>query len=57
MKIISTNTAIPTTFNWNGKEETTGIYKKPTNKPIYLTENDVKGDEGGTSVQIDFSEI
>ncbi|MGA1227128.1 MAG: MOSC domain-containing protein [Tamlana sp.] len=45
MKIISTNTAIPTTFNWNGKEETTGIYKKPTNKPIYLTENDVKGDE------------
>lgn len=45
MKIISTNTAIPTTFNWNGKEETTGIYKKPTNKPICLTENDVKGDE------------
>jgi MOSC domain-containing protein YiiM len=45
MKIISTNIAKPTTFIWNGKEETTGIYKKPTNKPIYLTENDVKGDE------------
>ncbi len=30
---------------WNGKEETTGIYKKPTGKPIYLTKNDVLTDE------------
>ncbi|GAA4816594.1 MOSC domain-containing protein [Litoribaculum gwangyangense] len=45
MKIISTNIAKPVTFIWNGKEESTGIYKKPTTKPIYLTENDVKGDE------------
>ena len=45
MKIISTNTAKPTTFIWNGQEETTGIYKVPTNNPIYLTKNDVKGDE------------
>ena len=45
MKIISTNIAKPTTFIWNGKEETTGIYKTPTNKPIYLAKNDVKGDE------------
>ena len=45
MKIISTNIAKPTTFIWNGKEETTGIYKMPTNKSIYLTKNDVKGDE------------
>jgi len=45
MKIISTNLAKPTTFIWNGKEETTGIYKKPTGKPIYLTKNDVLTDE------------
>ncbi|MCF7560369.1 MOSC domain-containing protein [Sabulilitoribacter multivorans] len=45
MKIISTNIAKPVTFIWNGKEETTGIYKKPTNQPIYLTKNDIKGDE------------
>jgi MOSC domain-containing protein YiiM len=45
MKIISTNIAKPTTFIWNGKKETTGIYKKPTNKPIYLTKNDVLNDE------------
>lgn len=45
MKIISTNIGKPTTFIWNGKEETTGIYKMPTNKPIYLTKNDVISDE------------
>lgn len=45
MKIISTNVGKPTTFIWNGQEETTGIYKKPTDKPIYLTKNDVAHDE------------
>tara|TARA_R110000868_G_scaffold407465_2_gene688955 strand:- start:4131 stop:4772 length:642 start_codon:yes stop_codon:yes gene_type:complete len=45
LKIISTNIAKPTTFIWNGKEETTGIYKKPTNQPIFLTKNDIMGDE------------
>jgi MOSC domain-containing protein YiiM len=45
MKIISTNIAKPTTIIWNGKEETTGIYKKPTNQPIFLTKNDIMGDE------------
>jgi len=45
MKIISTNLARPTTFIWNGKEETTGIYKKPVDQPLYLTKNDVIGDE------------
>ena len=45
MKIISTNIAKPVTFMWNGKEETTGIYKKPTGQPIFLTRNDVVGDE------------
>ncbi|WP_020531714.1 MOSC domain-containing protein [Flexithrix dorotheae] len=44
MKIISTNIGKPTTFIWNGKEEVTGIYKKPTGKPIYLTKNDVVDD-------------
>jgi MOSC domain-containing protein YiiM len=45
MKVISTNIAKPTKFIWDGKEETTGIFKKPTNKPIYLTKNDVLNDE------------
>ncbi len=45
MKIISTNIAEPTTIIWNGKEEITGIYKKPINKPIFLGKEDVKGDE------------
>lgn len=45
MKIISTNRASPTTFIWNGKEVITGIYKHPTNQPIYLTKNDVIYDE------------
>jgi len=45
MKIISTNIGKPSTFIWKGKEETTGIFKKPTDKPIYLTKNDVLTDE------------
>ncbi|MDG1730120.1 MAG: MOSC domain-containing protein [Algibacter sp.] len=45
MKIISTNIAKPTTIIWNSKEETTGIYKIPTNQPISLGKHDVKGDE------------
>ncbi|MDP5158935.1 MAG: MOSC domain-containing protein [Flaviramulus sp.] len=45
MKIIATNIAKPTTFIWNGKEETTGIYKLPTNEPIFLTKNDILNDE------------
>ncbi|UZR97212.1 MOSC domain-containing protein [Chondrinema litorale] len=44
MKIISTNLGKPTPFMWNGKEETTGIFKKPTGKPIFLTKNDVIND-------------
>ena len=44
MKIISTNLGKPTPFIWNGKEETTGIFKKPTGKPIFLTKNDVIND-------------
>ena len=45
MKIISTNIAKPTTFNWNGQQVTTGIYKTPTNEAIYLGKESVKGDE------------
>lgn len=45
MKVISTNIAHPKTFIWNGKKVTTGIYKKPTDVPIYLGKEDVRGDE------------
>lgn len=45
MKIISTNIGKPTKFLWNGKEETTGIYKVPTDQALYLTKNDVMSDE------------
>lgn len=44
MKIISTNIAEPVTFNWNGKEVITGIYKKPVNHPILLGKKAVKDD-------------
>lgn len=45
MKIIATNIAKPTTIVWNGKTQTTGIYKYPTKEGIYLEKEDVKGDE------------
>ena len=45
MKVTSTNIAQPITFIWNGKEVTTGIYKKPTDVPIYLSKENVRGDE------------
>ena len=45
MNIISTNIAKPTTFIWNGKEETTGIYKNPVDTSIFLGNETVKGDE------------
>ena len=44
MKIISTNIGNPTTFLWNGKEERTGIYKYPTQEPLFLGKTDVKDD-------------
>jgi MOSC domain-containing protein YiiM len=44
MKIISTNLGIPITFSWNGKEEQTGIFKKPVLEPLQLTVNDVSND-------------
>lgn len=45
MQIISTNIAKPTRILWRGKQVTTGIYKKPTNQPLYLGKENVKGDE------------
>lgn len=45
MQIISTNIAKPTTIIFDGQEEITGIYKTPTNQPIYLGQEIVKGDE------------
>lgn len=45
MKIISTNIAKSQFVTINGKQQQTGIYKKPTNQPIYLDKEEVKGDE------------
>ncbi|WP_407557843.1 MOSC domain-containing protein [Winogradskyella sp. 4-2091] len=45
MKVISTNIAQPFTFLWNGNEVTTGIYKKPTDSPIFIGKEQVHGDE------------
>ena len=45
MQIVSTNIAKPTTILWNGKTQTTGMYKNPIKTGIYLEKEDVKGDE------------
>ena len=45
MKIVSTNIAKPQFVTINGKQQRTGIFKKPTNLPIYLDTEEVKGDE------------
>ena len=45
MHITSTNIAKPTTILFRGKNVTTGIYKNPTQQPIYLGKSDVKDDE------------
>jgi len=44
MKVIATNLGSPTTFVWNGKEEQTGIFKKPVNQALFLNHNDVSKD-------------
>lgn len=44
MKVISTNLGKPTTFLWNGKEEQTGIFKYPTDDPLFLGTTDVQND-------------
>jgi MOSC domain-containing protein YiiM len=45
VQITSTNIAKPTTIIFNGQEVVTGIYKTPTNRPIYLGKENVKDDE------------
>jgi len=44
MKVIATNIGEPTTFEWNGKEEQTGIFKYPLDEPIHLGKTDVDSD-------------
>jgi len=45
VRIISTNIAKPKTILWRGKNVKTGIYKTPTNQPIYLGKENVRNDE------------
>ena len=45
MKITSTNLAKPSTIIYNGDEVTTGIYKTPAKRAIFLDENGVRDDE------------
>jgi len=44
MKVIATNIGKPTSFEWNGKKERTGIFKYPVAKPLYLGKTDVGDD-------------
>lgn len=44
MIITSCNIALPREIEWRGKKVTTGIYKKPINKAIYLGKEDVDND-------------
>ncbi|MDG1573191.1 MOSC domain-containing protein [Robiginitalea sp. M366] len=47
MKILSTNIATPVTLSWKGREELTGIYKKPQPDGVFLTPEGVRGDTIG----------
>lgn len=44
MKVTATNIGKPTTFEWNGQQEQTGIFKYPVNEPLHLGKTDVVGD-------------
>ncbi|AKA35878.1 MOSC domain-containing protein [Flagellimonas lutaonensis] len=44
MKIIATNIGKATTITWNGKQQSTGIYKYPTTQPILLQQEQVAHD-------------
>ncbi len=44
MKVISTNISVPKEFEWNGKTETTGIFKEPLNDGVYLGKHGVEKD-------------
>lgn len=45
MKVVSTNIGEPRFVSINDEQQQTGIFKKPTNKPIYLCKDHVQGDE------------
>ena len=45
MKIISTNLGDRTEINWKGKLVTTGIFKYPVEKSIFLDVENVREDE------------
>ena len=45
MKIISTNIGDKKEIFWKKKKVTTGIFKYPTNTPIFLNVEEVNGDE------------
>lgn len=44
MKIVTTNIGERVEKVWKGKKISTGIFKKPVGKPIFLDVEDVKGD-------------
>lgn len=45
MKVVSVNIGKKKLVNWKGKQEYTGIYKSPVNKPIILGKEDVENDD------------
>ncbi|NNJ88207.1 MAG: MOSC domain-containing protein [Eudoraea sp.] len=44
MKVISTNVGKPTSFEWQGKTEETGIFKFPVAEPVFLGSTQVSKD-------------
>ncbi len=44
MEVLSVNISDPVIINWNGKEVTTGIYKKPVDQAIHLGLENVRND-------------
>lgn len=44
MKIISTNIGEPVIVEWRGQNVQTGIYKYPTDRPVFLGKEDVASD-------------
>lgn len=45
MEVISTNIASPRYLEWKGKIQRTGIFKEPTQQPIFLGKENVVDDE------------
>ena len=45
MKVLSTNIAQPKFVTIRGEKQRTGIFKKPTQQPIFLDMEEVRGDE------------